>query len=143
MTNQEKKAYLTRYRAADDEINDLLREKERIMARLTKMTSSVSDMPHGPQQPDKLTDGVARLIELDGEIDRKVDALCKMREELRACIETVPDFTLQRILMLRYISGQTWEQIAVNTNYCYKQVCRLHGTALSKLKMSVNVLLEV
>lgn len=135
MTNQEKKAYLQKYRAADDEINDLLREKERIMSRLTRMTTSISGMPHGGGESDKMTDGVAKVIELDAEIDSKVDALCDLRREVCDNIATVGDANLRRVLTLRYISGKTWEQIAVTTNYCYKQVCRLHGKALTSIKM--------
>lgn len=135
MTNQDKKAYLQKYRAADDEINDLLREKERIMSRLTRMTTSISGMPHGGGDSDKMTDGIARVIELDAEIDRKVDALCDLRREVCANIGTVGDATLRRVLMLRYISGKTWEQIAVNMSYSYMQVCRLHGKALSEINM--------
>src|SRR5574344_393684 len=135
MTNREKKAYLQKYRAADDEINDLLREKERIMSRLTRMTSCLSGMPHGGGESDKMTDGVAKVIELDAEIDRKINKLCDLRREVCANIGTVNDTTLRRVLMLRYISGKTWAQIAVTTNYCYMQVCRLHGKALTAMKM--------
>lgn len=65
----------------------------------------------------------------------KVDALCSFRREVCTYIGTVNDGTLRRILTLRYISGKTWEQIAVTTNYCYKQVCRLHGKALTAIRM--------
>ena len=135
MTNREKKAYLQKYRAADDEINDMLREKERIMSRLTRMTSCLSGMPHGGGESDKMTDGVAKVIELDAEIDSKVDALCDLRREVCANIGTVNDTTLRRVLTLRYISGKTWEQIAVNMSYSYMQICRLHGKALSEINM--------
>lgn len=135
MTNQEKKAYLMQYRAADNEINDLLREKERIMARLTKMTSSVSDMPHGPHQPDKLTDGVAAIIELDAEIDRKVDELCEMRREITKQVDKMDSDKQRRVLKLRYISGMTWERIAIEMRYDRTYVWRLHGAALNSLSM--------
>lgn len=135
MTNQEKKAYLMRYRAADNEINDLLREKERIMARLTKMTSSVSDMPHGPHQPDKLTDGVAAIIELDAEIDRKVDELCEMRQKIIKQIDSIGDDKQRRVLKLRYISGMKWERIAIEMHYDRMQIWRIHGDALSSMML--------
>ena len=138
MTNQEKKAYLQKYRAADDEINDLLREKERIMSRLTRMTSCLSGMPHGGGESDKITDGVAKVIELDAEIDSKVDALCDLRREVCANIGTVNDATLRRILMLRYISGKTWEQIAVEMERTYQWVCILHGRALNKFYVALD-----
>ncbi|WP_312281947.1 hypothetical protein [Oscillibacter sp.] len=133
MTNQEKKAYLQRYRAADNEINDLLMEKKRIMSRLTRMTTSISGMPHGGGESDKMTDGIAKVVELDAEIDSKVDALCDLRREVCANIGTVGDATLRRVLMLRYISGKTWEQIAVEMNYSWRQIIRIHGQALTKM----------
>lgn len=142
MTNQEKKAYLMRYRTADDEINDLLREKERIMARLTKMTSAVSNMPHGPQQPDKLTDGVAAIIELDAKIDRKVDALLDFRQEIETKIAELKDARMERILKMRYLYGYSWNRICVEMaalQTCYgaseRWVYLLHGKALSAIDL--------
>ena len=136
MTNQEKKQYLLRYRAADAEITDLLLEKERMMSLLTKATSTISDMPGGGGEGDKIGGGIARLMELDEEINKKIDALVDFRKVVESKINTVGDSTLRRILFLRYINGLTWENVAVVMNYGYRQVCRLHGKALSELKMS-------
>ena len=57
------------------------------------------------------------------------------RREIGAAIDTVPDARLQELLRLRYIEGMTWERVAVQIDYSYMQVCRLHGKALSQLKM--------
>jgi DNA-directed RNA polymerase specialized sigma subunit len=57
------------------------------------------------------------------------------KKEIERVIETVGDFTLQTLLKYRYIDGLTWEQTAVNMEYCYMQVCRLHGKALEKIKL--------
>ncbi len=135
MTNQEKKEYLRRYKAADDEINDLMREKERILSRLTRMTASATGMPHGGGDTDQLTNGVAKIIELEKEIDAKVDKLVELRREIEASIETVDSNIQRRLLKLRYIDGMTWERVAVEMNYSYMQVCRLHGKALNAFKM--------
>ena len=135
MTNQEKKAYLLRYRTADDEINDMLREKERIMSRLTRMTSSISGMPHGGGESDKLTDGVGKLVELDAEIDSKVGGLVALRREIEGHIAALDSDAQRRLLTLRYINGMTWERVAVEMGYERRQICRIHGYAL----MSLNV----
>ena len=135
MTNQEKKAYLLRYRTADAEINDMLREKERIMSRLTRMTSSISGMPHGGGESDKLTDGVSKLIDLDKEIDGRVDALVDFRREIEGKISALDSDMQRRLLKLRYIDGMTWERVAVEMGYERRQICRIHGYAL----MSLNV----
>lgn len=140
MTNQEKKAYLQRYRAADDEINDLLREKERIMSRLTRMTSCLSGMPHGGGESDKMTDGVAKVIELDAEIDSKVDALCDFRATLQKQIGEIKREDYRRVLNLRYIQGLKWDSIADIMHYDVdaKKVFTLHGRALTDLKVDTE-----
>lgn len=38
------------------------------------------------------------------------------------------------ILHRRYILGQKWERIAVDLNYTYRNIIRLHGRALQKIK---------
>ena len=75
-------------------------------------------------------------MELDEEINKKIDALVDFRKVVESKINTVGNSTLRRILFLRYINGLTWENVAVVMNYGYRQVCRLHGKALSELKMS-------
>ena len=106
------------------------------MSLLTKATSTISDMPSGGGEGDKIGGGIARLMELDEEINKKIDALVDFRKVVENKINTVGNATLRRILFLRYINGLTWENVAVVMNYGYRQVCRLHGKALSELKMS-------
>lgn len=135
MTNQEKKAYLLKYRAADREINDLLREKERTISRLTKITTTISGMPHSCGDGDKMTSGVAKLIELDREIDEKVDALVDFRREIVQHISSIDSHMQRRVLILRYIDGMTWDRIALEMGYVPMQAWRIHGEALSSLKI--------
>ena len=40
----------------------------------------------------------------------------------------------RRLVRLHYIDGLTWEQVAVEMVYSWRQVHRIHGDALSKLK---------
>ena len=134
MDTREKKDYLRRYKAADSEINDLLRQREAIMARLTRVTTSYSGMPGGGGG-DTMTDVIARLIELEGEINDRIDALIALRREIEGCIRTVDSSAQRRVLRLRYIEGMTWERVALEMHYERTQVWRLHGRALAALKM--------
>ena len=134
MDAREKKDYLRRYKAADSEINDLLRQREAIMARLTRVTTSYSGMPGGGGG-DIMTDGVAKLIEVEQEINDRIDALIALRREIEGCIRTVDSSAQRRVLRLRYIEGMTWERVALEMHYERTQVWRLHGRALAALKM--------
>lgn len=43
-----------------------------------------------------------------------------------------------RLLILRYIENETWEQIAVELGYTFRHTTRLHGVALKRLERIIN-----
>ena len=134
MTNQEKKARLNRYRRLNDHIDALLLEKERWMTIATKVTPSYTGMPGG-RSSDKQEGISDRLSKIDAEITDQVNELVRARAEIVAVIDSVQDDTLRLLLRLRYIDGLTWERIAERMRYCEMQIWRLHGDALSAIKM--------
>ena len=134
MTNQEKKEQLNRYRRLNDHIDALLLEKERWMTIATKVTPSYTGMPGGGSS-DKQECISDRLSKIDTEITDQVNELVRARAEIVAVIDSVQDDTLRLLLRLRYIDGLTWERIAERMRYCEMQIWRLHGDALSAIKM--------
>lgn len=135
LSNQEKKEYLNRYRSLDRKINRLLEELERWQSLATKITPCYSLMPKGNSNSDKLQTAVDNIIELQDVLNKKTDKYIDMRKDIDKAIDTVEDDTLQLLLCYRYIDNLTWEQVAVKMNYSYMQVCRLHGKALSKVRL--------
>jgi hypothetical protein len=77
MTEREK--YTERYNAINAKINKLLEEREIWWARATKTTPSISDMPKGGEQPDKIQMAVEKIAEIDGEVNRCIDDLVKIK----------------------------------------------------------------
>ena len=63
-----------------------------------------------------------------------IHELYRVKHEALEVIEKVPDDKLRELLLLRYISVMTWEEIAVSMGLSYRHVCRLHGDALSQAK---------
>lgn len=59
------------------------------------------------------------LAEAEGAIERAITKL-EPRE--------------RHLIRLHYIDGLTWEQVAVEMDYSWRQVHRIHGDALAKLK---------
>lgn len=134
MTNQEKIAYLRKYREYGAEIERLEEEIARWRARAEKTTTTVKDVPV------QCSGGRDRLQDSVMEIDRIVTALAgaqhklaRARISIERAINTVAEDRLQMLLRYRYIDGMTWEAIAVKMSYSYMQVCRLHGLALEKM----------
>jgi DNA-directed RNA polymerase specialized sigma subunit len=132
LTSQEKKKYLQQYGKLNKEIDRQLEEITRLKALAEKATTTLSGMPKGTSDKD---DTYIRLIDLRGEVNDKIDQYVDMRKEIVRAIDTVEDLTLRTLLSRRYINGETWEQVAVNMNYCYMQICRLHGKALESIRM--------
>lgn len=135
MTNQEKKEFLQQYRLAEMEEQRLENEIERWRSRAEKVTPGYGKAPAGGGDGRSMERTLERLGELAGELTHQWDKMVRLRREIGAAIDTVPDARLRELLRLRYIEGMTWERVAVQMGYSYMQVCRLHGKALTQVKM--------
>lgn len=135
MTNQEKKEILQQYRLAEMEEQRLEHEIERWRSRAEKVTPGYSKAPAGGGDGRSMEHTLERLGELAVELTQQRDKLIRLRREIGAAIDTVPDARLQELLRLRYIEGMTWERIAVKLDKTYQWVCKLHGDALSQIKI--------
>lgn len=129
------KAYLQRVKSADAKINNKLEELERLESLATKVTASLNgDVVSGTRNPDKMTDAVARIIELQEEINQSVDEYINIKKEVNAELLKLEKPNHYRVLHSRYILYKTWERIACDMNCSYQWVCKLHGFALVELE---------
>lgn len=135
MTSREKIDFLKKYKTINNRINGKIEELEMWRDKACRVTPSYSDMPKGGEQGDKIQTAVENIIEIEEQINESIDELVRIKAEVRVAIDTVQDNTLKYLLELRYINGKTFEQIAVDMNYSYMHICRLHGKALILLKM--------
>lgn len=129
------KQWLMRARNIDREIDELLNERTEVIARLTSITQKLTgETVQSSKDPHKFD----RIVELEFEIDRQIDELVAVKAEIENGISKLTDGRYREILRLRYISGKTFEEIAVHIGYSYKQTCRLHGRALLKMEGIIN-----
>lgn len=133
-----KKEYLLQYKDAQREVDRLINERARWIARATKVTPTYTGMPHGGSGEDRMQDAVERLSEVEDELNDKIDRLVDLRREVDAAISTIGDTRLETVLRYRYIDDMTFEQMALKMNYCREHVCRLHGAALQKMSYNVT-----
>lgn len=140
MTSKEKKDYLNEYKTANNRINDLLREKEKLMTMLTRTTAAINGMPRGNGEPDKMTKGIDKLVKLEKLIDEEIDKLADKRKEITSSIDAMPNDTYRRVLRLRYIEGLKWDSIADIMHYDIdgKKIFSVHGKALLALKVDTE-----
>ncbi len=125
------KEWLQRGWKLDKEINALLSLRAEARRRATSVSPSYNgDVVQSTANPHKFD----RLVELESLIDARVDKLTGIRAEILTAIAQVPDARYRTLLLERYTEFKTWEQIAVDMGYTWRQVCRLHGHALIEME---------
>lgn len=127
------KEYLSQYRTLNDEINAKLEQKRELFALATSVSPSTTH-GGGGNVSDKVGRTVAKLLDLEREINADIDRLVELRREIEEVIAGVPDERLRTLLELRYVNGLTFEQISQKMNYSFSQIRRFHKKSLDFLK---------
>jgi RinA family phage transcriptional activator len=136
MTNRDKIKYLKRYINLDREIERKLEEVARLRSKLARVTEVFTEEPKGGGSIyGKTGEILAKIVDLEKEIDADVDRLIEVRDSIKSIIEAVEDDRERLLLQYRYLDGRTFEEIAVQMHYSWRQIHRLHSRALTNLKM--------
>ena len=123
----EARRWLNRGWSMEREIDALTDLKCEAFEQATSMTAAPDGIRvSGSQDPHKLD----RLAELNGKIDRIIDEENAVKTEIIDLIRGIEDRRFRTILINRYTRYLTFEQIAVQLNYSWRQVIRLHRSAL-------------
>lgn len=133
--NELKIRYLSRYRRLNQRIDRLLEEQSRWRERALKITPTLSQAPGGGNG-SPIERPMDKVLEIDVEINREIDELQTVRQEIRAALNQLEDENLKLLMEYRYIDGLTWEQIAEKMDYSRQWVTSLHGTALLKIELT-------
>ena len=121
------KEWFSRGRRLDAHINSLLSTRDKLWEGLTSTTARyTADVVDGTKDPHKF-DALAAMEDM---IDREVDRLYSVKQEILEVVLRLGDTRYQDLLMKRYVDIKTWEQIAVEMNYTYRRITQLHGEAL-------------
>lgn len=132
--------YLKSVRKCDAVIDNKLRELEDLRDMTMKVTSTLSDdCVSGSRNPEKLSNAIVRIIDLENEIDIAIDQYVDRRSEVTRVIDSVEDARLVDLLHRRYLQGQTWEQIAFEMGYTYQWVCELNKVAVEEVERLLQI----
>lgn len=128
------KEFLRRARSVDRRVDEMTERMERVRARLEAgRISSVTGMPRGGAKD--WTETADRLIELEQRVNAQVREMVRWKLAAIDAIDAVEEARLREVLELYYIDGFTWEQVAQRMCYEVRQIYRLHGVALRKVKV--------
>lgn len=134
------KEYLHQAYRLDHKINSDIEE----LGRLREMAGSISSPQWGERvQTTRSTEApfvrsVEKIISLEEKINREIDVLVDLKEQMRDVIASVENTDEQMVLRYRYIHNYTWEAIGDELNADKSTVRRWHGSALSHLTLPEN-----
>lgn len=131
------KEYLSQAYRLDNRINSKIDQLASLNELAAKCTGSISGMPRNPNQDGStMADTIAKIIDLQTEINNDIDRLVDLKRELVKAIKTVVNIDCQLLLEGRYLCYKSWEEIAVELGYDIRHVYRLHHQALSEVVIS-------
>jgi len=133
------KEFLQQYQNVEHDINSKLDQIHRLRALATKTTQVLTpDRVDGTGEPDKLAGIVGRIVDMEHEVDASIDQLQVIKQQVESVISELPEASHRNVLRLRYINGFRWEEIAVKLDYTYRNVCYIHGKALSVVEKKIS-----
>ena len=129
------KEYLSQAKFLDQRINSKIQQVAALNDLATKATSTLTGMPHNPNHATStMEEIIAKIIDLQAEINRDIDRLVDLKHELTRTIKAVDDVDCQLLLEGRYLCYKTWEQIAVEMGFRLRHVYEVHSKALNKIE---------
>ena len=89
----------------------------------------------GTNQHSPMEDAVVKLIDLEYELNDDIDRLVDLKRDMANLIAKISDPSHRVLLEMRYLAGNTWEEIALKMDYDLRWVYRLHGRALQAVEL--------
>lgn len=109
-------------------------EIERIEAIAAKTTTILQqDKIFSSTNSDKIGNCIAKKDEILHKLNDDLDALLMVSNDIINAINSLDNELHKLVLTERYLNLKSWERIAVDINYDYRYVLKLHGRALQEL----------
>ena len=125
------KEYLLQAKFLDMRINSKIQQVEALNDLATSASSVLTGMPRNPNKAtSKMADAVAKIVDLQAEINHDIDELVDLKRSISFTIKSVPNPELQTLLEKRYLCFQSWEIIAVDMGFSMHHLYKLHNQAL-------------
>ena len=83
---------------------------------------------------DGIPNEVIKRAELEADISRKIEKYLQLKHKIINEVQSLDNAVYVNILYKRYVEYKSLEEIAVEMNYSYIHIKRLHGYALLEFK---------
>ena len=132
------KQYLSQIERYDKNINNKLSE----LYQLKSMVGSIKTVMGGCSKingkKDPLGNAVAKIVDTENSIYREIEKYIALRKKIVTQINGLDNMLHYQILYAKYVEYKTFERIAEEINYSWRQTIRLHGMALIEFEKMYN-----
>ena len=131
------KQYLNQIHRIDQIINNKLSETYQLKNLACSISvSSDSDRVQTSSDQDPLGNAVAKIVDLENEVNDCIDQFSEKRRKIITQIDSIENQMQYQVLFSRYIERKTFEKIADDNGYSVRQILRIHGEALVQFEKS-------
>ena len=130
------KEYLNQAYWLDRRINSKLAQLSALQEMATKTTSIMSgDVVSRTRNVHSMEDVMARIIDMQAEINGDIDRLVNLKREIMQAVKAVDNPELQTLLELRYLCFMDWPDIASEMHCSESNVYKVHSRALRAVRV--------
>lgn len=128
----EAKEYLEKIKWYDVLIDSKLEELATLNGIVKRITPVMNTTGGGSAtgNQDKLGDTIAKIVDLQEEINRDVDIFVDMKREAAKLLKQVKNADFYKVLHMRYVQYKSFVHIAVEMNLTERGASKLNGRAL-------------
>lgn len=131
MTKDELKYKLRSAWVLQQQINAYKIEIQNLRDNANRITPAYSMTPGGSGNGQRIENTMAKIVDMENIIKQDIEIQLLAIDEIHCFMVMVDDPLLKLLLHKRYVLYEKWEKIAVDLNYSWKQVHRLHNKALN------------
>ncbi len=131
------KEYLRHLRRLEVCIEQRQEELNRLRELIGCHAIDYGDRVQTSPSADSIPNEVIRRAELEADISRKIERFLQLKHKIINEIQSLDNAVYVKILYMRYVEYKSLDEIAEKMNYSYRQVLRLHGTALKEFRKNL------
>lgn len=131
--------YLSQAYHIDQRINSKIEQVASLRDLSFKATATLTDMPGGSRNVHSKESIVAKMMDLENEINADIDNLVDIKRDVVSMINSVDNKDCQLLLEMRYLCFMPWERIAIEMQRSLRSIYRLHDKALEKISQKIKV----
>lgn len=83
---------------------------------------------------DKMTGKIDKVLKMESKIVDLIEKYVEKKDLIISQIDSMENETYYRVLVARYIENKTFEDIASEMKYSWRQIIRIHGRALQEFE---------